>query len=142
MVLRRARRILENEDDSREVLQEIFVSLVTDPETLPQQGSVVAWLYGVTTHRCLNRLRDGRTRARILRERGQTEAVARPHGLDDALSVRAFLGELDDELAKAAVLHFIDEMTHDEIALVLDCSRRQVGYLLEQVRALAQQRQI
>jgi RNA polymerase sigma-70 factor (ECF subfamily) len=38
-----------------------------------------------------------------------------------------------EELAQAAVYYYADEMTHEEIAEVLRCSRRHVGDLLERL---------
>ena len=140
LVLRRARRILGNEDESREVLQEIFLALLNDPSQLPREIPVTAWLYGVTTHKCLNRLRDVRTRARLVDERAKSEDEPAPPSAPAKIAARDFLGELPEELAKVAVFHFVDEMTHDEIATVLQCSRRRVGYLVEDVRARAKKR--
>ncbi len=141
VVLRRARRILGNEEESREVLQEIFTALLDDPAQLPKDVPLVGWLYGVTTHKCWNRLRDQRTRTRLLDERGRSEDDEAPPASEGTkLAVRQFLADLPEELMKVAVFHFIDEMTHDEIAVVLQCSRRRVGYLVEEVRAEAKKR--
>ncbi len=141
VVLRRARRLLGSEDEAREVLQEVFASLVDAPAQIPQTTNLLNWFYGVTTHRCLNRLRDSRNRRRLLAQRGTTPDAPQASIEHDA-AVRFFLSDLDADLARVAVYFFIDEMTHDEIADALDCSRRQVGYLLTEVRRLAQRRQL
>ena len=44
----------------------------------------------------------------------------------------------DDELRQIAVHHYVDGMTHAEIARVLDVSRRTVGNRLQQLAELAQ----
>ena len=68
-----------------------------------------------------------------------------PYRLTDTLVIGAFIEarscerfamlvpHLDEELAQVAVHYYLDEMTHAEIADILGCSRRQVGYLLERL---------
>ena len=63
-VLRRARRILGTEDDARDVLQEIFASILDQSAAFRGESSIVTWLYSATTHACLNRIRNKKTRAR------------------------------------------------------------------------------
>lgn len=65
-VQRRARQILGSDDEADEVLQEIFVRLVAHPEKFEQRSSPATFLYAVTTHACLSRLRDRKNRQRLL----------------------------------------------------------------------------
>ncbi|WXA81984.1 RNA polymerase sigma factor [Pendulispora rubella] len=135
-MLRRARQLLD-EDAARDVVQEIFVSLLADPTQLGGKNSVVAWLYTVTTHKCLNRLRNERTRGRILGLRGRSMPEGHDPRPEQSLAMRDFLAGLPEDLGMAAVHSWLDGMSHEEVALALDCSARRVGYLLEQVRARA-----
>ena len=41
------------------------------------------------------------------------------------------------DVASAVVYHHLDGMTHAEVAELLGCSRRQVGYLLERAQQSA-----
>jgi DNA-directed RNA polymerase specialized sigma24 family protein len=43
------------------------------------------------------------------------------------------LAQLPPELAEVAIYFHCDEMTQDEIAALLACSRRHVGHLLERL---------
>ncbi len=96
---------------------------------------MTTWLYSATTHGCLNRLRNQRTRARLLEGNpvADTDGGA-PHAESRAI-LRDVLARLPDELARAAVYYYADEMTHDEIATVLGCSRRHVGDLIARLHA-------
>jgi RNA polymerase sigma-70 factor (ECF subfamily) len=134
VVLRRAGQILGREDEAREVVQEVFAGLVGKPAQFAGGSSVTTWLYSVTTHLCLNRLRDARTRARLLAEAVAPAGAraAAPVG-EDRAAVRAFLARLPEPLAQLAVYFYVDEMSHEEIARVTGQSRRQVGRLLERV---------
>jgi DNA-directed RNA polymerase specialized sigma24 family protein len=55
------------------------------------------------------------------------------------LELRALLLQLPDELARVAVYQLADELSQDEIAEVMGCSRRQVRKLMARLAdALAQ----
>lgn len=138
IVLRRARQLLGDEDAAWEALQQVFLSLADDPAQFRGRSSFVTFLYSATTHLCLNRLRDGRTRARLLDDRaarGESVATAQtqPADVQDLVELRRVLGRLPPDLAEVAVLHHLDGMTHDEVAHVVGCTRRQVGHLLDRL---------
>ena len=135
-VLRRARAILGNEDDARELLHEVFLTLLDRPQQFNGQSSMTTWLYSVTTHGCLNRLRNapGRRR-RLLEERGAVVVDAPGHNPEREAILRQLLTRLPRELAEVAVYTYLDGMTHEEIAGVLGCSRRHVGDLMARMHA-------
>jgi RNA polymerase sigma factor (sigma-70 family) len=131
MVLRRAAAILGDRNEAMDVLHQIFLSLIDHPERFEGRSSVTTWLYRVTTNTCLNRLRDRRNRARLIRE--LVEPVIRPHQPEMSLWVmaRQLIERMPLELAQVTIYHAIDGMTQEEIAEILGCSRRHVGHLLE-----------
>lgn len=140
VVLRRARQILNDEAEAQDVLHEVFASLLHKPEQFAGRSSVTTFLYSVTTHLCLNRLRDGATRARLLAQRGPAAAVEARS--DRMLQVRELLARLPEDLAHVIVYYYVDEMTHEEIADQIGCSRRQVGNLLERALQMCQQQEM
>lgn len=137
-ILRRARRILGNEDDAREVLHDVFVTVIDRPDGFRGESSITTWLYAATTNACLNRLRNQRTRARLLAEESPGADRPTAPSAENAAVLRDLLARVPLELARVAVHLYADEMTHEEIARVLGCSRRHVGdlamRLLESVR--------
>lgn len=137
-VLRRATRLLGNESDAREVLQEVFVSLLANPEQYEGRAALTTWLYRATTNACLNRIRDARTRRRILEASGSPEPARPGTAPDDAAELRRLLVRLPEELARVAIHYHLDEMTHEEIASIMGCSRRHIGNLLERVATAAE----
>jgi RNA polymerase sigma-70 factor (ECF subfamily) len=140
IVLRRARALLGSEPDAQEALQEVFASLLRAPDSLRNADSVVGWLYQATTHLCLNLLRNRRTVARLLENGVAARLPAAQRGGGEAIAeLRSVLSRLPEEVAAAAVYYHLDGMTHAEVAGILGCSRRKVGYLLERAqRSLAQ----
>jgi RNA polymerase sigma-70 factor, ECF subfamily len=138
LVLRRARALLGDEEDARDLLQEVFASLVHRPDQFEARSDFTTWLYSATTHGCLTRLRDRRTRRRLLAERAPASDVVAPGSPEHPAMVRELLARLPSELREVAVYHHLDGMTHEEIAQVLGCSRRHVGDLLARMHECAQ----
>lgn len=131
-VLRRARQIMANDDDAGEILQEVFTGLVARPAQFDGRSAPSTFLYVVTTHACLARLRDRRNRMRLIDQHVRPWVTdLDPRSVETASQVRAVLGQLPDDEARATVYYYLDGMTHAEIAELLGCSRRHVGDLLE-----------
>jgi RNA polymerase sigma-70 factor (ECF subfamily) len=133
VVLRRARTLLGDDEEARDVVQEIFMSMIAQPDQFEGRSHITTWLYSATTHACFTRLRNRRTRDRLLREYPPV-----PHrnagAPDQAVVVRQWLERLPEELAVVAVYSYVDEMTHQEIADQIGGSRRRVGDLLQRIQ--------
>ncbi len=133
-VLRRARRLLRNDEDARDVVQDVFLAIFRDSERFEARSSIATYLYAATTHACLNRIRDGRTRTRLVAiESAGWSALAPARGESRALACE-ILGGLSDDDAALAVYLYCDELTHDEIAELCGCSRRHIGDLAKRLR--------
>ena len=128
MVLRRARRILGNEEEARDIVQELFTQLARG-RGFQGRSSVTTFLYAATTNLCLTRIRNQKTRARLLAARPPAAETAAASA-ETRVILAELLGELAPELADVAVYYHADEMTHEEIAEVVGCSRRHVGNLV------------
>jgi len=135
-VLRRARQLLGNDEEARDVLQDVFASLLRRPEQFEGRSSPMTFLYAMTTHCALGRLRLRRTRDRLLQAHveAQPPAGVAPSAPDALVQLRDWLATMPEELATVAVHYHLDEMTQDEIAAVLGCSRQWVGKLLRRLR--------
>lgn len=135
VVLRRARSILGDEDAAREVLHEVFLTLLEKPGQFKERSTVTTWLYSVTTHRCLNRLRNYRTRQALTAAHIVPNLSAQaPARAEQQTAARQLLGQMPREIAQAAVYYFMDDMTQDEIAAALGSSRRRVGKLFQRLK--------
>jgi RNA polymerase sigma-70 factor (ECF subfamily) len=138
LVLRRAKALLRDEAEAQEVLQEVFMMLLGEPAVYGGRSAMTTWLYRVTTNMCLNRMRNDRTRRRLLDEH-VAPAIHEAHqeSADTWAAARQFLDRMPEDLARVTIFYSVDGMTHQEIAEVMGCSRRQVGNLLERARAWA-----
>lgn len=130
-LLRKAKRLLRNEEDARDAVQSLFVELLARPDT-PRE---LAYLYRVLTHRCLNTIRDHKNHARLLAR--ETEALrgpvriapdARSLGLDALLKLSQ---KLDEAVMETLIYRFVDELGQEEIAQVMSVSRKTVQNRLE-----------
>jgi RNA polymerase sigma-70 factor, ECF subfamily len=131
---RRARGLLANDADAHEVVHDLFLSLWERPEQFAGKSSMTTFLYSAVTHACLNRIRNLGNRARLVREQSTTGALApaagRAGSLEDDVSLRHALSRMPEPLAQVAVYYYFDDLSHEEIARILGCSRRHVGDLL------------
>lgn len=133
LVLRRAEAILGRRDEAEDVLHDVFLRLAEKPAELAGAREPVALLYTSTTHACLNRLRNRRTRARILGAQHLGERTARPEG-EVRSELRQALAVIPQELQEVMIYYHLDRMTQAEIAEVTGCSRRTVSDQLARVR--------
>jgi RNA polymerase sigma-70 factor (ECF subfamily) len=125
-LLRKARRLLRNEEDARDAVQWLFVDFLARGE----QPADLPLLYRALTHRCLNWLRDEKNRAR-LREREASVLAGSPRmgaetlavGLDALLRLQL---RVDESVMETVVYRFLDEMGLEEIAQVMQVSRKTV----------------
>ena len=134
LVHRRARALLGSDAAALDVVQDLFTSLYERPDQFQGKSSLPTFLYSATTHACWTRLRDGRNRLRLVqREGGALHQPSKAPDPEQLLELRQLLSRLDEPLASVLVYYFFDQMTHAEIAELVGCSRRQVGYLLERL---------
>lgn len=134
-VFRRARHLLGNHADAEEVVHDVFLSLYERPDQFRGQSAMATYLYAATTNACLTRLRNERTRQRLMREREAPQASEIAPGLsaEQWYALRTTLAELSPPLGDVAVYYYMDELTQEEIAQLIGCSRSQVGNLLKQI---------
>ena len=136
-VFRRASGLMNDGDAAKDVMQEVFLRAFEARAEFTAAASPLSWLYRITTNLCLNRLRDARRRRTILARNLSADEPAAGPTTDAALTVRALLGTLPDEVQEIAIYYFVDQMSQEEIATLLSMPRRTVGYRLEQFRVLA-----
>lgn len=131
--------MLGSDGDACEVVHDVFLSLFERPEQYAGKSSMTTFLYSAVTHACLNRIRNGKTRLRLATEHGPVLATpSRALSAEDLTVLHAELARLPEPLAQVAVYRYVDELTHDEIARILGCSRRHVGDLLERLETRAE----
>lgn len=140
MVYRRCLRLLGRPADAEEATQEVFVRAMRGWAEFDHRSTVTTWLYQITTHYCLDLLRQGTRRQRLLQQNVELEDQSSEVSAADQLHLRRLLAEADEEQARAVIYVYFDDMSHEQAAAVLGVSKRTVGNLIERFLAWAQKR--
>jgi RNA polymerase sigma-70 factor (ECF subfamily) len=130
LVLRRCRRILRGDGAAEDMLQEVFVRLWRYGEAFAAADSKLLWLYRVADRCCFDQLSRRSTRVEVpiddrtdlLDHASNNEGQA----LEDREIVLRFLDRFDDRLKQVAVLHYVDQLSQEEIATATGWSRQTV----------------
>lgn len=135
---RRARCILRSDADAHEVVQDLYLWLLERPDQYAEHADLTGYMYKAVTHACLNRLRNQRTRSRLLQEHSALDrlgpASAAALAPEQSAALLSELARMPDALASVAIYYYVDGMTHDEIAVLLGCSPRHVGNLVARLQ--------
>lgn len=142
MIRRRLTRFVKTEI-ADELANEAFAIAMTRLHQLRGDAAIVSWLYQIATRLGLHHVRDTKRRHALLDQHGPPDwavGVTESHA-----EARLFLDQvwttLDEDLAEIGVYHYVDGMSHAEIARLMGCSRRTIGNrcatLTAKVRAAA-----
>jgi RNA polymerase sigma-70 factor (ECF subfamily) len=131
MVLRRCRRLLGDNEKAWDAMQDVFVQVLRYEDRL-DASAPSSLLFRIATNVCLNRLR---AQSRRREEAGDALAVEiaraadeEPRSMARLVLERLWGRDLDDtSTATMALMHWVDGMTHEEVA-------REVGMSVSGVR--------
>ena len=130
-------RMTGNADDAEDLTQEVFVRMYTNIGSFRAEASLSTWLFRIAGNLCVDAFRRGK------RERGMVYSLdAAPSGDDEGqgatqdvpdwsqeplrlfgrkelgAQIQAALDKLPPKLRSAVVLHDIEGLAYDEIAIV------------------------
>lgn len=118
MVLRRCRRLLGQEERAMEAMQDVFVNVLKSADILTNENPS-SLLYQVATNVCLNLIRTKKRRPET--ESGEViEQIAAATDIEKSVSLMNYFEKIfkgqPASTAYMAILHFVDEMTLEEVA--------------------------
>ena len=122
-------RILADRQEAEDAVQETFVSAYQSLDQFRYGGSYLPWLFRIATNVCLKFIRTRSRKGALPRNGLESFGAAGP---DEAVRIhfRRILEELSDTLddrdREILVLHFHDGIKQEEIAHILEISRRSV----------------
>lgn len=118
MVLRRCRKLLNDEERAVDAMQDTFVQLLRYRDRL-QHEAPSSLLFRMATHTCLNRIRASKRRPESANDDILTR-IADSAEPEARLSARSLLGRLfsreRESTRTIATLHLLDGMTLEEVA--------------------------
>jgi RNA polymerase sigma-70 factor (ECF subfamily) len=119
-----------------DVLQEAFVKVLRNTESLRAADEPLRWLYRVVDHSCFDALRK---RRRAVESPSEVEGTsAHPSTTIEVRdAVLRLLGTLAEDEMRIAMLLFVDGLSQGEIAEEVGVSRVTVNKKLQAIRARA-----
>ena len=141
MVLRRCRRLLGDEERAVEAMHDVFVQLLRRRETLADDAPS-SLLYRMATNVCLNHIRSQKRRPET-----PQAALMMQIAVADDVEGRAARRELINRIFRReapstgsmAVMHLVDGMTLEEVAVAHDLSVSGVRKRLRTLKARVQE---
>jgi len=127
LVFRRARKILADEQLARDVCQDVFVQLLRTGSAW-ETPSQIGWLYRTTTNCCLNLMRGSRRWRNFLRLLPPAPVVT------PSLPTQLLLRGIPQRLQEIAIYYGLDQMSQEEVALVLGLSQKTVSNRIRELR--------
>jgi RNA polymerase sigma-70 factor (ECF subfamily) len=122
-----SRSIVHDDQAALDVLQAVWMTAFRQLRRLKEPVALRSWLYRVTRGHAIDHIRRDLARAsaeRVLAE--EAGEVASPHedpwfDTEDAAALHRALGTLEPRHREVLVLHFLEEMSVDEVASVVGC---------------------
>jgi RNA polymerase sigma-70 factor (ECF subfamily) len=139
VIFRRCMVYLGDPSSAQDAVHEVFVRALRAQGGVPSATDPRSWLCRLTDQLCVDRLRHSRSHALPLEPAATQElvpAIEAAVANDDReslLAVRRLAVGLDPDSFQLAVLHFVDELTQEELAQTLGLSRRSVGKRVQQL---------
>ena len=121
LIYRRCLRILRNEEEARDALQEVFARAIRSWDGWDGSATRLTWLSRIATNHCLNVIRNAKGRREKLDQRkgeapGAGSGPTTHSSIELADIVRAVMEDMDEDLQRLALLYYFDELTQAEIA--------------------------
>jgi RNA polymerase sigma-70 factor, ECF subfamily len=146
-----ARRLLRNDDDAREAVQDAFVSAFRSCRRFEGSSRISTWLHRIVVNACLMRLRTQRRRVEVPIEDWLPQFLPDGHHETSFVDwsnaahamieqeetcalVRRCIDQLPDSHRTVLLMHDIEGISVDEIAAALDISSNAVHIRLHRAR--------
>ena len=140
------RRLVDDEEDAWDSLQETWLKVVRQIGTLREPRSLPMWLYRIARNTAMSRLR-GRYADRALLDETELppdiEQEAESFTFEDVQQVHFGLSRLSLPHREALTLHFLDDLSVEEIAELVELSqgtiKSRLYYAKKALRAVIEQ---
>ncbi|SFD35006.1 RNA polymerase sigma factor [Algibacter pectinivorans] len=145
LLINHAYKILQNQDEANDIVQEVFLAIWNKRNELNIKGSLSSYLYKATKNRILNHIAHEKVVSRYAEsisnftENNYAFADANQREEELSLMIAKEIESLPDKMREIFVLRKIDHFSYDEIANQLNISdktaKQQVYNALKKIRA-------
>jgi RNA polymerase sigma-70 factor (ECF subfamily) len=118
------RRLVPNADDALDLHQEVWLDAFRGLKSLEVPEAFRAWLYRIAHHKAARFVRDGIREERVVESLGDASAVQSEPEPDTALDAEALhkaLEILPPHHREILILHYLRDLSIQEVAAILDC---------------------
>lgn len=125
---------MQNKEDAEDVIQEVFCKYYSKMPSFADTNHEKAWFIRVTVNQCRDHLRHRKLRTHApLHEIGE---IAGQTGITDenALDVMQLLSFLPEKYRSVVILHYLEGLSVEEIALALNLGKSAVKMRLSRAR--------
>ncbi len=127
LVYVRCRQIL-GEEEAADAVQEVFMRVIEQRSGFRGDAKPSTWLYGIATLHCLQRLRNRNRRRQKLDALAELRpSSSEPGRAVEQISLSRLLAEQSEELRLMVYLRCVDELTVEEVGVIVGRSRKTVG---------------
>jgi RNA polymerase sigma factor (sigma-70 family) len=126
-VLAFCRHMLGSREEAEDAVQHTFMAAYRDLLRSGPRAAIRPWLFVIARNRCISILRARREQpAETLPESAVDHLASEVAAREELRAVLAGVARLPDDQRAALVLAELGDISHDEIARILDCRREQV----------------
>lgn len=133
VVFRRARVLMARDADAWDVVQEVFERMLRHGATFRGEARPMTWVYRVTTNVALNQVRSQKLREPLLTPVADEMTL----GLDQVEArqlISQWMKHLNERELTVATLLYVDGLNQQEVAEVLELSRKTIVREVEALR--------
>ncbi|HEY6082336.1 MAG TPA: sigma-70 family RNA polymerase sigma factor [Chitinophagaceae bacterium] len=132
-LFRFASRLLENEEDARDIVQEVMLKMWKNSSLIHRYQNVEAWCMQIAKNLCLDKLKAGKVRenskTEIMKAQAVTESITPYQQLehqDQQRLVGSIMNALPEKQKMAVQLRDIEGFSYKEIADILEIDMNEV----------------
>lgn len=143
MSLRVARTIMKDEEEAKNMVQDVFEILWKKRENLGEPKQIRSYVYSVTYHRCIDTLRSVTRTTGHVERYGRLQAFATGELFepsDDYLRLLELVSELPPALAMVFQLRGIEGYEFSEVATILGVDEVNVRVYLSRARQMIKEK--
>ena len=117
-------RRLDANSETDDILQDIWIKVFRKIRKLKENNSFGVWLYRIARNEVFGRLRQNKKFVELQDEKELTEHIDDDHefSAEDAEHLHNALNKIQPYHREALTLSFIEQMTYEQIAQVIDCN--------------------
>src|SRR5262245_25987393 len=131
-----------NEATAKDITQEVFLKLMTTISQFQNRSQFSTWLYRLVTNACLDRKRLLR-RLLSFGSPGEVELPDKRKSIEERYiqreletAVRGVVARMTPKLRVAILLKYFEDLSYDEMATVLGCSKGTVASRLNRAHRI------